>query len=197
MKRIIIVHSWDGSSKDDWMPWVTAELKKKGYEVLCPDMPHTEKPIIEEWIPFLSDIVGSPNKDTYFIGHSIGCQAIMRYLETVNVKVGGALFVAGWFDLENLEDSVAEEIARPWIEMPLNTAKIKNNLGFSVVILGDNDPWVPYEKTKGKFEQFFDSQIVTISGAGHITSDDGYDSFEQLIALVHAKISDTKKEMVG
>ena len=39
------------------------------------------------------------NENTNFIGHSIGCQTIMRYLETKEVcKIGGILFVAPWLN---------------------------------------------------------------------------------------------------
>lgn len=189
MKRIIIVHGWDGGSDRDWMPWVTTEFKKLGYEVLCPDLPHTETPIIEDWVPFLSKIVGTPDSDTYFIGHSIGCQTIMRYLETIDTKVGGAIFVAAWFDLENLEGPDAEATAKPWISTPINTDKVKGNLGFSITILGDNDEWVPYEKTKKKFKELLDSEVITIPKGGHITSDDGFGPFTRLIGIAHAEIS--------
>lgn len=167
MKRIFIVHGWDGSSNSDWLPWATAELRKLGYEVSCPDMPHPEAPIIEDWVSFLSKIVSTPDEDTYFIGHSIGCQAIMRFLETIDVKVGGAIFVAGWFDLENLEGPESEAIAKPWLEASINTEKVRNNLGFSVVLLGDDDDWVPYEKTKEKFERLLSSEVIIVPNGGH------------------------------
>ncbi|RJQ30188.1 serine hydrolase family protein [Candidatus Parcubacteria bacterium] len=189
MKKIIIVHGWDGAADLDWMPWVTSEFKKFGYEVLCPDLPHSENPTIEDWVPFLSKIVGQPDQETYFIGHSIGCQTIMRYLESIDVKVGGAIFVAGWFDLDNLEGLKAQAIAKPWLEAPIDTEKVKNNLGFSITILGDNDPWVPYLKTKEKFEKLLGSEIVTVPNGGHITSDDGYGPFPQLIEIVHKRVS--------
>ena len=205
MKRIIIVHGWDGASDRDWIPWATTELKKLGYEVVCPDLPHTENPTIEDWVPFLARIVGTPNQDTYFIGHSIGCQTIMRYLQTIDIEVGGAIFVAGWFDLENLEGPDAEAIARPWLETPIDTEKVRGNLGFLVTLLGDNDPWVPYEKTKEKFEKLLGSEVITISQGGHITSDDGFGPFNRLIAIAHDRISgiellevvNEKNEVIG
>ena len=59
------------------------------------------------WVAEITKIVEAPDKDTYFIGHSIGCQAILRYLEKINSPVGGALFVAGWFFLENIKGTDA------------------------------------------------------------------------------------------
>lgn len=189
MKRIIVVHGWGGSSRNDWMPWITVELEKLGYAVLCPDMPHTESPMIEDWVPALRQTVGIPDEETYFIGHSIGCQAIMRYLETIDVKVGGAVFVAGWFDLENLEGPDEEVIAKPWIQTLLNTQKIQDALGFLAVVLSDNDPWVPYEKTKEKFERLLGSKVVTIPHGGHMTTSDGYEEFDDLIDIVQKEIA--------
>ena len=189
MKRIIIVHGWDGGSDRDWMPWTIAEFQKLGYEVICPDLPHTENPTIEDWVPFISKIVGIPDENTYFIGHSIGCQTIMRYLENIDSNVGGAIFVAGWFDLENLEGPDAEAIAKPWLDTPIDTDKIRKNLGFTITILGDNDQWVPYEKTKNKFRKLLGSEVITMPNGGHITSDDGFGPFPQLVAMAHAKIS--------
>ncbi|MCX6715781.1 MAG: NYN domain-containing protein, partial [Candidatus Taylorbacteria bacterium] len=93
-KRVVIVHRWSGGPNDDWRPWLKNELEKNGCEVFVPEMPDTEAPIIEKWVNCLSKIVGVPDSNTYFIGHSIGCQAILRYLETVNTLVGGAIFVA-------------------------------------------------------------------------------------------------------
>ncbi|KKW32214.1 MAG: hypothetical protein UY78_C0047G0010 [Parcubacteria group bacterium GW2011_GWA1_53_13] len=181
MKTVIIVHGWDGSSKKDWMPWAKEALEKTGVKVVMPDMPHSEKPEIGECVQYLSSVVGAPDKDTYFIGHSIGCQTILRYLETINTPVGGAMFVAGWFNLVNLDGPEAEAIAKPWIETPMDFNKIKANLPRSIVMLGDNDPWVPYKEAKKQFEERFGSEVVVIKNGGHMTSDDGFGPFHQLV----------------
>ncbi len=49
--------------------------------VQVPAMPNTAEPKIETWVPFLEKLVGKPDKDTYLVGHSIGCQTILRYLD--------------------------------------------------------------------------------------------------------------------
>lgn len=190
-KRVFIVHGWEGASLKDWMPWTTFELQKLGYNVFCPDLPHTENPTIEEWVPFLSKMVDTPDENTYFIGHSIGCQVIMRYLETLNTSVGGAIFVAGWFDLENLTPGT-EAIVEPWITIPIDTEKVRKVLGFSIAILGDNDLWVPYEKTKAKFRKLLGSEIITIPNGGHMTSDEGFGPFPKLVEIAHIHMQSNK-----
>src|SRR3989344_1064272 len=103
MKRVIIVHGWSGSPNDNWLPWLKTELEKLGHEVLVPEMPNADEPVIEAWVAKVSEVVDTPTNNTYFVGHSIGNQAILRYLETIKAPVGGAVFVAGWFDLKNME----------------------------------------------------------------------------------------------
>src|SRR3989344_6904899 len=181
-KRVIIVHGWEGSSTSDWIGWAVDAFQEKGYKVLAPEMPNTDHPIIEKWVEHLRSVASTVDEHTYFIGHSIGCQAIMRFLETIDTKAGGAVFVAGWFDLTNLE-SEEEKILKLWIETPIEYAKVKENLARSVVILSDNDLYVPYEQTKKRFEARLDSEVVTIPGAGHIDTDAGFGPFSQLIEI--------------
>ena len=182
-KRIIIVHGWEGSPTGDWVGWATEVFRGKGYEVITPEMPDTDNPNIEKWVGHLKSVAGVVDEHTYFIGHSVGCQTIMRFVETLDAKVGGAIFVAGWFDLENLESKKAEEIIEPWIQTQINYAKVRTNLARTVVVLSDNDPFVPYEETKKDFETRLGSEVVTIPVAGHITSDDGFGPFPQLVDI--------------
>jgi predicted alpha/beta hydrolase family esterase len=177
MKRVVIVHRWSGGPDDDWRPWLKRELEKLGYEVVVPTMPDTEVPVIEKWVSHLKKVIGMPDPDTCFVGHSIGCQAIMRYLDSYQFrpseKVGGAIFVAGWFDLKNLEDVEVAQIAKPWIEIPIDIKKIRSVLKKSTLIISDNDPFDCHEYNKEKFEQL-GSRIVTLHNAGHITKDSGF-----------------------
>lgn len=182
-KRIIMVHGWGGSPEGDWFPWVAQAFKDRGYEVIVPEMPDTEHPVIEKWVGHLKSVVPALDENTYFIGHSIGCQAVMRFLETASGKARAAILVAGWFDVTNLDESEEDEIRRPWAETPIDDEKVKAAVSDSIVILSDNDPYVPYEQTKRDFETRFESEVITIPGAGHMTTDDGWTTFPQLLEI--------------
>ncbi len=140
-------------------------------------MPDIDTPVIEKWVSHLANVVGISDKGTYFIGHSIGCQTILRYLDAYQFgpldTVGGAIFVAGWFNLENLEDEETKEIAKPWNETPINLEKIKAVLPKSTLIISDNDPYNAFEENKKRFSEIR-SKIIVLSGAGHITTEDGF-----------------------
>lgn len=168
MKRIIIVHGWSGSPADNWLPWLRSELENSGHKVLVPNMPDADNPSIEGWVNHLTEIIGIPDSNTYFVGHSIGCQAILRYLETVATPIGGAVFVAGWFNLENLESEEEKEIAKPWIETPIDIQKVKAILPKSTLIISDNDDYGAFEENRQKFKQFISKEIV-LHNAEHIT----------------------------
>jgi predicted alpha/beta hydrolase family esterase len=121
----------------------------------------------------LAKVVGEPDEDTYFVGHSIGCQTIMRYLEGLkNKKVGGAVFVAGWFYLENLEEA-EKPIARPWLEIPIDFSKVKSITNKFVVILSDNDHYDAVEKNKKIFEEKLNAKVIIEHGRGHFTGSEG------------------------
>ena len=168
MKRVILIHGWGGSSKDNWFPWLKDELEKYGYQVIVPDMQETDSPIIEKWVKCLSDNIDELGENTYFVGHSVGCQTILRYLEKVDTPVGGAIFVAGWFNLENMEDETEENIAKPWIEIPINIEKIKSVLPKSTLIISDNDDYGAFEENKQKFKEFVTKEVI-LHNAEHIT----------------------------
>ena len=184
MKRIIIIHQWMAGAQGDWRPWLKRELEKLGHEVLMPEMPDIDNPIIEKWVSKLAEVVSRPDSNTYFIGHSIGCQAILRYLETINTPVGGAIFVAGWFNLKNLEDEATAEIAKPWIETPIDLEKVMAVLPKSTLIISDNDPYGAFEENTKRFSEF-GSKIIVLHDAGHITKEDGYTELPEVLKEIY------------
>lgn len=166
-KRVFIIHVWGGHPGEGWQGWLSDELKKKDFEVIAPQMPNTENPKIEEWVSFLSDLVGEPDENTFFVGHSVGCQTIMRYLEKIfPKKIGGAIFVAGWFNLKNLEGPEEEAIAKPWIERPIDFEKVRNAGSKFTVFLSDDDEWVPLSD-KEIFESKLGARVIIQKNRGH------------------------------
>ena len=79
-KRVFVAHGWDGTPEEGWFPWLKNELETKGFEVHVPQLPGTGSPRIHKWVPALAEEVGTANEQTYFVGPSMGCQAIPPYL---------------------------------------------------------------------------------------------------------------------
>lgn len=171
MKRVFIIHGWDGSPEANWLPWMKAELEKRGYEVIVPAMPETNHPKIDEWVSHLAEVVGTPDQETYFIGHSIGCQAVARYLAGVTQSTAGVLFVAGWFTLTGLETPEEVEIAKPWIEKPIDDTAFRKNAGKIVALFSDNDSNVPLENVN-LFKERFGARTIVEKNAGHFTGEE-------------------------
>ena len=175
-KRVFIVHGWDGYPKEGWFPWLKKQLEEKGFKVTVPQLPEAASPRIEKWVPKLAEVVGVPDERTYFVGHSMGCQTIARYLESLpeGIQVGGAVFVAGFFKrLTGLEDDPdVRETDRHWLGTPISLEKVRSHLVKSVAIFSDDDPWVPLDN-QDDFRDKLGSEIIIEHQMEHFSGSTG------------------------
>lgn len=135
-------------------------------------MPHPESPTIGDWVSHLSNEVGIPDKNTYFVGHSIGCQTILRYIERVKKTVGGIVLVAPWFTLPHLRTDEEKKIAHPWLETPMDYKNIKRRANKIIAIFSDDDPDVDLGD-KELFENRLSAKTVIEHNKGHFSDDAG------------------------
>src|SRR3989344_828253 len=172
-KRAFIIHGWDGYPDECWFPWLKKELEQKSFRVQVPAMPEPAEPKIESWVSHLSKIVGDVDENTFFVGHSIGCQTVLRYFESLpaDKKVGGAIFVAGWFTLMNLKTDEEKEIAKPWLETPFDFEKIKQHTKKFFAVFSDDDEVVPQDNKK-LFEERLEAKTAVEHNKGHFSGDD-------------------------
>ena len=186
-KRVFIIHGWDGYPEEGIFPWLKTKLQKCGFEVFNPSMPDPLRPTIETWVKYLKDQVGIPDENTFFFGHSIGAQTILRYLESLpkETKIGGAVFLAGWVNLSDNANEVEEdkEIARPWIETPISWNKIKDHTNKFIAIFSDNDPLVPLTDAK-IFENDLGTKIVIEHGKEHFSGSSGIKELQSALTAV-------------
>lgn len=183
MKRIFIVHGWGGNPEELLHKLLKGKFSKIGFEVVAPKMPDTNKPKIVDWVSHLNKVVINPDVKTYFIGHSIGCQAIMRYIETLpeKQKIGGCIFIAGWFDLENLEDEEEERIAKPWIEKPINFNKIKKIARKISVYISSNEYYGCIEQNSKIFKEKLGAKVIIEENMGHFTNEEEINKLSRFI----------------
>lgn len=172
MKRVFIIHGWGGNPEEIWFPWLKGQLEARGFLVTAPALPDTDEPGIDAWVGAVEAAVGTPDEDTYFVGHSLGCQTIMRYLAIPDRKVGGAVFVAGCFSITGLTPDERMTI-KPWEDTPIVFSSVRENLPRSIAIFSDNDPFVPLDENVRGFTTALHPEIIIEKGRGHYNAGSG------------------------
>lgn len=142
MKRVVLVHGWEGTPEKDWFPWLKKELENRNIKVIAPQLPDTNTPTFKKSVPFLLNLIKNPDSETYFVAHSLGCITTLRYLEAFkkNQKVGGVILVAGFG--HDLEYEGYKYKLSSFFEKPINWGEIKEHSSRFVIIYSDDDPWV-------------------------------------------------------
>lgn len=175
-KRVFIIHGWDGYPEEGCFPWLKKELTERGYTVFTPAMPEPLAPKIDIWVSFLKKQIGVPDENTYLVGHSIGAQTILRYLEFLpnGIKIGGVVFLAGWLHLtdEAFEDENDPQIAKPWLETPINWDSVKCHSNNFTAIFSDDDTVVPITDSE-IFKEKLGAKIIIEHNKDHFSGSSG------------------------
>lgn len=138
MKRAFLIHGWEGNPEEAWWPWLRKELEKQGFKVSTLSMPDTMHPKMKAWVGHLTKVVGKSGNECYFVGHSLGCITILRYIETLksNQEIGGVVLVAGF------TSNLGYEELESFFTKRIDYDKIKTHCKKFVAIHSDNDPYV-------------------------------------------------------
>lgn len=190
MNKVYIVHCWDGTKDDGWYPWLDKELTNENTTVYRFDMPNTENPKIEEWVPFLDSMVKDLDSNTYFVGHSIGCQTILRFLQSRDItNIGGILLVAPWLDLlpEAINEPESYETAKPWLTTPIDFEKVKKFTSNINCIFSDDDYFVSLSQ-KEIFENVLNAKTIVVSNKGHISQEDDVYELKEILDVCNSMI---------
>ena len=176
MKRVFIIHGWEGYPENNWAPWIKKNLEERGFEVFTPAMPGTETPVKSVWLKTMQDLIPNPDENTYLVGHSMGCQAIQRYLETLSKGqvIGGAILVAGWINFPLWEGRTEEElkVVEDWYDKPKDYEKIKKHCKKFVSIFSSNDQFVLKENWADS-EKELGAKVIVLENKSHFDDDAG------------------------
>jgi predicted alpha/beta hydrolase family esterase len=175
-QRVFIIHGWEGCPEEGWFPWLKKELEKRDFEVYIPQMPNPDEPQLSEWLKKISEVVEMPDEQTFFVGHSLGCYTIAKYLEGLErgVKIGGAVFVAGFSGRLNIPE------LENFYKNLLNWEKIKSHTEKFIAIHSDDDPYVPIERGE-ELKEKLKAKLVIQKGMKHFSGEEGI--FELPIVL--------------
>lgn len=167
---IYIVHGFDSAANKNWFEWLEKKLVADGNEVKIFTMPNPQNPTLQEWTKAIKEQAVKLDENTYFVGHSLGCISILRYIEGLDLKtkIGGIVLVSG-FD----KPLSILPVLDPFVAKPLDSNKIVSIVKKRIVISAKDDQIVPTEFSKALATKLKAKFIQTPKG-NHFMDSDGF-----------------------
>lgn len=172
--RILVVPRWAGSPTSDFYPWLIEALQARfgrRLEVRALAMPEPGTPRIDTWPPAIVAEAGADRgalRRTLLVGHSVGCQAVLRALAAMpeDVTVAGALLVAAWFRVDRPWETIL-----PWMNEDFDLGRARAKTPWLDVLVSDDDPFTAdFERTAADFRARAGADVVVVPGAKHFNA---------------------------
>jgi len=173
MPRLLVVPRWAGTPRSDWYPWlVTALADGRAFApVLVADLPEPGQPRLDTWPPAIGRLLGDDPAvlaDTFVVGHSVGCQALLHALAALpaGVRVAGMLAVAGWWRVDNPWPTIL-----PWQDRLPDLARVRAAVPAMTVLLSDGDPFTSdYHENATLWRERLGAAVEVVPGARHFNA---------------------------
>lgn len=176
----LLIHRWDGDQTSDWYDWLKGQLAKKDIDLSIPNMPDPENPVIVDWVAACQQAITACSGDVVLIGHSVGCQTILRTLEKHTQTVKGCVLVAPWFALSNLDEE-EQEVAEPWLTKPIDFQAARSHAGKIIALFSRDDAYVPLKDNQAICEKELQAECIIITDRGHFTDEEGVTELPELV----------------
>lgn len=166
--RILLVPRWSGTAASDCYPWLERELAARAPGVrleVAPLAPAPDRPEIEACLEVLA---GLDPARTLLVGHSVGCQVLLRKLARLpdEARAPALLCVAGWWTVDEPWDTL-----RPWIEVPFDHGRAAARCARIEVLLSDDDPFTrDAEETRRRFVAALGAEVQIVPGRRHFNA---------------------------
>jgi len=181
MKKVFIIHGFQGRPNTNWFPWLMEELSKEKIYACALPMPTPYEPVKREWVEIMNFIIKEPDEEVFLVGHSLGVLAILLYLQTLNIKskIGGAVLVSGPITKIEKED---HNLVNNFMSQDFDFNYLKSVCQNFTIIHGDNDPDVPFSDALYLKEKL-GANLISIKDGGHLN---GLAGFYKLPAALEA-----------
>ena len=176
-RNVYVVHGYRATSDRHWFPWLKKELEQYDMDVTVFDMPNADAPNAQEWDTYLDDNIVPCNEHTILIGHSLGCIALLRYLnrQADTLKIHGLALVSGFSEPLSILPEL-DLFAKDKIHFDKIIKMAEHRLAFAAT----NDTIVAREYTD-KLAKQLDAKLVFVENGGHFIDEEGCTEFPALL----------------
>ncbi len=179
-ENYFIIHGSFSSPYSNWIGWLHNFIENNGKSVYVPNFPiGVGYQNYENWsklFKFYLDL-GLINEDTTIIGHSIAPVFISKFLIENKVKVKKLIFVCGFNNYFGIDEEYDAVNGSMYFE---NLDEVKKYTNEIICFYSNNDPYVKFEAEKD-FADKLGAKHLLLPDAGHINSESGYDTFEDIV----------------
>ena len=183
MENYFIIHGSFGSPYSNWIGWLYDFIEAEGKQVYVPDFPiGVGYQNYENWSKLLKNYleIGLINENTTIIAHSIAPAFVSKFLTENNVKVEKLIFVCGFNNYFGINEEYDKVNQSMYFD---NLEDVKQYADEIICFYSDNDPYVKQEAEKD-FADTVATEQVFLPKAGHINSESGYDTFEEVVCYL-------------
>ncbi|MDO8554832.1 MAG: alpha/beta hydrolase [Candidatus Micrarchaeota archaeon] len=176
--NVLIVHCWGCDCESNWFPWLKTQLEARGSKVVCPNLPNSELPNLNEWLAEIRKTVSRFNKDWILVGHSLGCPTILRLLETFDKeeKINAVILVSGF------ARDVGYNEMKSFIDSSFDWEKIKKTAKQFIVVHSRDDELIRFEEGEYLAKQLH-AKFIVEQGLGHIRGEP-YGRYERVLEII-------------
>lgn len=159
--RVILVHGYKSGPELNFLPWLTMELRAKGFDVVCPQLPEPENPDPDAWTKALLEVAAPLDKDTIIVGHSLGGAAALKLLEAAEARTTPhalVLIATPWM--------IRDEKFRGFFMSELDFEVLMWRASKIVVVHAKDDAIIPFEHGK-RLAAALHARLVDPDEGGH------------------------------
>lgn len=189
MRKVFIVHGFQGEPNGGWRPWLMGELAKLNVYACALPMPTPHEPVREEWMAEIARVVKDSGEEIFLVGHSLGVPAILNYLESVPEKeFAGVFLVAGLHSkLRVNEPDAAIRRADNFFSHPFDFDTIKQRAKKFVVIHGEDDNKVPFSHAED-LSKWLGAELISVPKGKHLSGQDGWYQLPPLLSSLRKEM---------
>lgn len=185
--QVYILHGYNATPKDHWFPWLQQKLVDQGIQAQTLALPNPENPELSQWIDTLKQSIANTNDQTFFVAHSLGCIALLNYLNQLNhnTNIGGMILVSGF------NQPVPNRLLLDsFVNQDIDIKTIVNMTQHRVMIASEDDPIVPFILSQ-QLSDDLSAMLIAVEQGGHFLGREGFTRlpivYDELMHMLNGK----------
>jgi predicted alpha/beta hydrolase family esterase len=180
-RRFLVLHGLGNHRpRDHWQWWLAEQLRRRGEQVLYPQLPDPDRPDLARWLDVLAaESAQLGDGERIVVCHSLACALWYEASDrgVVDTPADRVLLVAPPGPSVLARPVTSAFDPNPWNADVLNAS----SRATIRLVASDSDPYCPEGPAAVVYAQPLHLDAETIHGAGHLTTADGYGPWPQML----------------